>query len=305
MPYLFPEGASLGADNVVLHAQARRHRVDNYRGPLSIKTVLRGRVSWIVGGRTLTVDRSSVLILGAGEPYSMDIDAPDGVETCCAFFSPGFVERVALDVTSPLEHSLEMPELPPDSLPWLSALHGDRERALGKRVQSLAQRCSVRLFPSGFEEDFLLLAADLLEHYQQIREQSARIPAVRESTRRELYRRLLIGRDFIHSQTPGPVSLTTIARTACVSPFHFHRGFSRAFGMTPHAYVTELRLENARAKILRGSSVLEACVEAGFSSPSAFTRLFRARYGEAPAPMRRKFARSGRKDSSASGTLDA
>jgi hypothetical protein len=85
LPPPFPESARLGSDNVVLQARARCHQVDNYVGPLSIKTVLAGQVAWMVGGRELVVDRSSFLILSAGEKYSMNIDAVAPVETCCVF----------------------------------------------------------------------------------------------------------------------------------------------------------------------------------------------------------------------------
>jgi AraC family transcriptional regulator len=302
-PYLFPVGARLGADNLILQARARRHRVDGYAGPLSIKTVLDGRVAWIVGGRELVVDRSSFLILAAGERYSMNIDAARPVETCCAFFAAGFVERVALDATSALEGALAGPDRPAPALPYLSALHGDRERALVGQVQSLAKRCRGALAPSGFEEEFLLLAERLLGFYREIGEQAGRLPALRRSTRQELFRRLLVGREYMHAHSSGPVSLDAVARAACVSRFHFHRGFTQCFRQTPHAYLTGLRLERAREMIVAGRRVLDACVEVGFSSPSAFCRLFRARFGEAPSAVRRKFARSGKKARSASATL--
>ena len=57
-------------------------------------------------------------------------------------------------------------------MPYLCALHGDRERALTGRVQSLAARCKGALAPSGFEEDFLVLAHQLLQFYETIRETS-------------------------------------------------------------------------------------------------------------------------------------
>ncbi len=302
-PYLFPEGARLGADNAVLQARARRHRVESYSGPLSIKTVLAGQVAWIIGGRELVVDPSSFLIVSAGEKYSMNIAEAKPVETCCAFFAPGFVERVALDATSPVRESLDDPDRAAPALPYLSALHGDRERTLAGRVQSVAARCKGALVPSGFEEDFLVLAQELLQFYEQIREGAARLPAVRKSTREELFRRLLAGRDFLHSHSSGPVSLEAVARSACLSAFHFHRGFTQAFQRTPHAYLTGLRLERARRAMESGSTVLDACMDAGFSSPSAFSRLFRSNYGEAPSAVRRKFARSSKKPGGVGGTL--
>lgn len=303
VPYLFPDGAKLGSDNVVLQARGSKHRVDNYAGPLSVKTVPKGEVAWIIGGRELLVDSSSFLIVAAGEKYSMNIDAVRPVETCCVFFSPGFVEGVALDATSPLEEALDQPGREAPSLPYLSAIHDDVN--LARRVQSLAPRCKGLLAPSGFEEDFLLLAGEMLQFYQRIRDEAARVPAIRESTRQELFRRLLLGREFIHSHSSGAVSLHAVARNACLSPYHFHRGFTKAFQQTPHAYLTELRLDRARKMIESGSDVLRACVEVGFSSPSAFSRLFRARYGQPPSALRRQFARSGKSKSQVSGTLGA
>jgi len=305
VPYLFPEDAQLGTHNVVLYARASRHRVDNYAGPLSIKTVLSGQVAWIVGQRELIVDRSSFLILSAGEKYSMRIAESKPVETCCVFFAPGFVEQVALNATSPLDRALDAPDRLAPPLPYLSALHNDRERALVGRVHTLAPRCKKALAPSGFEEDFLLLAERLLQFYAQVREQAARVPALQESTRQELFRRLLLGREYLHSHSSGPVSLVTVARAAALSPYHFHRGFTQAFQQTPHSYLTGLRLARARTTIQQGSPVLDACLEAGFSSPSAFSRLFRSWYGELPSAVRRKFARSGKNSNAPSGKLNA
>lgn len=200
-----------------------------------------------------------------------------------------------MDATSPLGHALDEPERLAPALPYLSTPHGDRERALVERVQSLAPRCRLGAGPSAFEEDFLILAEQLLQYYEQIRQQAARVPAERESTRQELFRRLLVGREYMHSHfSQGPASLDAVARAACLSPFHFHRGFTQAFEQTPHGYLTELRLERGRALIAGGTTVLEACVEVGFTSPSAFSRLFRAHFGVSPSTVRgRKSARSG------------
>jgi AraC-like DNA-binding protein len=289
-PYLFPSGCRLGADNLVLRARARHHRVDGFAGPLSIKTVVAGEVAWIINGRQLVVDPSSFLIIPDGEKYSMNIAAEKPVETCCVFFAPGFVEQLARDITSPMEKALEVQADPTPDLSYLTALHNDRDRSTARRVQSLAHRCADALAPSGFEEEFVDLAGDLLNLYERVRAQIARLPAVRSSTRRELFRRLLIGREYFHSHSMAPISLATVSRAAGLSLFHFHRGFTQAFQQTPHSYLTRLRLARARKMLEAGSSVLDACLEVGFSSPSAFSRLFRSHYGAPPS----KLARSGK-----------
>src|SRR5437870_5752538 len=104
--FLFPAGAQFGGDNLVLHATGRRHVVTDFAGPLSIKSVIRGRVEWIAGGRASLVDPHTFLVLEDGERYSMNLDSVETVETCCAFFRSGFVEQTARDATAPLKASL-------------------------------------------------------------------------------------------------------------------------------------------------------------------------------------------------------
>jgi AraC-like DNA-binding protein len=150
------------------------------------------------------------------------------------------------------------------------------------------------LSPSGFEEDFLILAQRLLELYGRVREEAARLPAIRESTRRELYRRLLRGRDYLHAHSSGAVPLSAVARAACLSPFHFHRGFTQAFRRTPHEYLTGLRLTQARRMIETGSALLEALHRRGILEPIRVHRLFRVYFGQVPSQIRRKRVRSGK-----------
>jgi AraC-like DNA-binding protein len=284
--YLFPDGARFGSDNIVLHARAKRHTVSGFPGPLSIKTVVHGAVPWIVGGRPLVVDPSSFLVLGDGETYSMDFESPYAMETACAFFQHGFVERVAQDATTPVETSLDNPDRAADALPSISRLHLDPDGLVVTRLQTLAKRCSAELQPSSFEEDFLLLSKSLLTFYEHIRAQVERVPAVKASTRQELFRRLERGREFIHSHADGALSLDAVAKTACLSPYHFHRVFTQVFEKTPHAYVTQVRLARAHSMIQSGMPVTQACVAVGFSSTTTFARLFRAQYGTVPSKIR-------------------
>ena len=286
-PFLFPQGARFGADNVILHAKARRHQVSDFAGPLSIKTVLTGAVTWTVAGRDLVVDPNSFLVLGDGEKYSMDLDEPRAVETACAFFRGGFVEEIAQDATTRVEAALDNPTRPAPALPYLSRLHADPERLILDRIQTMALRCANQLQPSGFEEDFLLLSKSLLLLYEKVRLQLSRVPALRSSTREELFRRVQIGKEYIHSHMDEPVSLEELSRAACLSRYHFHRTFTQVFQKTPHTYLTEIRLARAHALLRSGLAVGEVCLSVGFNSPSSFSRLFRTHYGVSPSAVRK------------------
>jgi AraC family transcriptional regulator len=286
-PHLFPEGSQLGSDNLVLHASSRRHVVENFPGPLSIKSVIDGQVTWTVDGRDLVVDTNSFLILNDGQKYSMSVDMPRPMETCCAFFRKGFVEQIGQDATSPLQASLDAPSRGAPPLHFVARLHTDRRGVILPRLRTLAERCNAELQPSSFEEDFLILSKQLLALHKEIRAQIARVPAAKASTREELFRRLQVAKEYIHSSSEERMSLETVAREACLSRYHLHRAFKEVFRQTPHGYLTALRLERARSLLKARRKVIDVCMETGFTSTSSFTRLFRSHFGYPPSEIRK------------------
>jgi AraC-like DNA-binding protein len=80
-----------------------------------------------------------------------------------------------------------------------------------------------------------------------------------------------------------------IAREAGLSPFHFIRRFEEVFGVTPHQFRIDRRIERAKQLLASGrSSVTDACFDVGFSSLGSFSALFTRRVGETPSAYRRR-----------------
>lgn len=279
---LTPERPQWGSVNVTLTARGRRHSVRDFPGPLSIKTVIEGRVAWNTEGRELWVDDSSFLVLNDGEPYSMEIDERHPVTTCCVFFARGFVESVSRDISRPAPHLLDEPASAGAPLAFLARLH-PRDGRVVPAMRAIRERIVAGASGSEMEERYLLLAHDLLMVYEETRKQIARIPAARASTRTELLRRLSLGRDFLHAQAASSVTLQEAARAAHLSPYHFHRSFTLAFHETPHSYLTGLRLERAQTLLAKGLPVTDVCGAVGFESLGSFSTLFRKRFGVPPS----------------------
>jgi AraC-like DNA-binding protein len=91
---------------------------------------------------------------------------------------------------------------------------------------------------------------------------------------------------FIDSEPQRPLSLKEMARMAGVSRFHFLRGFARATGATPHAYIVQQRVRLARRLLAAGIEIGQASVEAGFADQSHMTRAFVSQLGMTPACYR-------------------
>jgi AraC-like DNA-binding protein len=100
--------------------------------------------------------------------------------------------------------------------------------------------------------------------------------------------RLLRARDRLHDAPAEAPTIAALAADVRLSRAHFLRSFVRAFGVTPHAYLTTVRLDLAKRALARGASVTETCLDAGFSSLGSFSSLFTRRVGIAPRDWQRR-----------------
>lgn len=65
-------------------------------------------------------------------------------------------------------------------------------------------------------------------------------------------------------------SLNQLAEQLGVSPYHFHRLFKAATGLTPKAYATANRARKVRGQLRKGGLVTDALYDAGFNASSRF-----------------------------------
>jgi AraC-like DNA-binding protein len=106
------------------------------------------------------------------------------------------------------------------------------------------------------------------------------------------FERLCRSRDFLAASLDLPVRLTHAAGAACLSPFHYHRMFTRAFGETPHGFVQRLRIDRAKELLARDHlPVTGVCLAVGYESLGSFSTLFRSVVGYSPSEYRRSMRR--------------
>jgi len=86
----------------------------------------------------------------------------------------------------------------------------------------------------------------------------------------------------MHARFAESLSIDALAQEAGLSRYYFLRAFTQAFGQTPHAYLSRVRLDNARRSLARGDSVTAACLDAGYSSLGSFSTLVTRRFGLSP-----------------------
>lgn len=120
----------------------------------------------------------------------------------------------------------------------------------------------------------------------------ARCPGRTYARKRQIFLRLQRVRNFMSAHCDEELDNELLARMANYSSCHFLRTFSSVFLETPHAYLVRQRLLRAKHLLQSGNlAVTEVALASGFESRSAFSRLFRQRFGTtARETMRRSFS---------------
>jgi AraC family transcriptional regulator len=146
-----------------------------------------------------------------------------------------------------------------------------------------------------------ILAVHLLRHYAQRADGSAlgRTPALQEiaplaplepGSRNGAHPRAVSDAlEFIHANYARELSLSDIAGAAHLSPFHLARLFKQSLGVSPHQYVIQVRVNNARWLLSAGSgerSLAEVASAVGFADQSHLTRHFKRVTGLTPRQFR-------------------
>lgn len=97
-----------------------------------------------------------------------------------------------------------------------------------------------------------------------------------------MYRRIVAAKRYIDEHYTEKILVQDMANEACFSKYHFLRLFKQAYGQTPHAYLTNLRIKKAKQLLLEEDSITQVCFALGFESLPSFTHLFKRHTGCTP-----------------------
>jgi len=235
--------------------------------------VLRGRIHLSVAGESIELQEGMTALLNPLTPYGLRCRGQT-VDVVRLHLQPALVADMAARLRLTRigqefafrERAVDDPQL---AALWRDLWHELRQPGIGRDVilDALVDHVLVHLFRHHFTVRRNL---DL---------EFSRFGFVDRRLRRAI--------EFIHTHFEDHVRLADIARAAFMSAFHFARLFKRVVGMTPHAYLMGVRLEQA-ARLLRTTdlSMLEISRRVGYASQSHFAKAFKAWTGLTPREYR-------------------
>jgi AraC-like DNA-binding protein len=92
--------------------------------------------------------------------------------------------------------------------------------------------------------------------------------------------------EFIRDNYTRSLKLEEICAAADLSPSYLIRAFKHKYGMTPHAYLMNCRIELSRSQLRRGRPIAEVALAAGFADQAHLQRSFKKFVAATPGQYR-------------------
>ncbi|MEO8711533.1 MAG: AraC family transcriptional regulator [Parafilimonas sp.] len=264
--------------NVIIHASAKNVSYANHWGPLSMKCTIKGAEHYQCNNRFYSVDENCYLILNNGQYYSSYIYSDTATESFTINFSTELLQCVLKSFSNNPDEIFEL-----KYFEFIEKIyqHDPRTQSLLKILyKEAAQQKPDILF---ITEKYYSLLENLLLQQIDVKEEIKKIDAVKYSTQLELYKRLHYAKDFIHSCYMNAITIDTLASVSCLNTAYFLREFKKYFGITPHQYIMQRRL-NAAKKLLEttSNSIAEICFAVGYEDVNSFSKLFKKNFQTTP-----------------------
>jgi AraC family transcriptional regulator len=273
--------------NMIIHNRTKNAYYPLHTGPLTVKFSLKGEEYYATKERSFRVSPPTYLILNNGQKYSARIQSETEVETISVFFRPQFAEEVLSSLITDEDHILDeaIPEQQPVN--FIEMLY-EHDTSLYPFIFKFRMASKVGFNDEEWlAEELYELLKRLLEIHRQLGQDIHRIPAVKKSTRVEIYKRMIKAKDYLDDNYMKDIKVEDAAKEACMSPFHFLRLFKKIYEETPYQYITRNRINKAFDLILKTEMpITEVCFEVGFNSLSSFSWLVKQKYGMSPEQMR-------------------
>ena len=219
-----------------------------------------GAFQWKVGAKTVFIDPTQVLFVGAGEDYADAHVACSGHDSVIITPRLSLLQELcghAVPSRHPSFHGVAKPTTPRMNL---------RNHRLLRLEASVND-------PLARDELMIALLGEALGPTQKV---------VRASPLRVVD----LAKQFLHARLDHPLSLDEVAHAVQVSGAYLTDAFTRSEGMPLFRYRMRLRLNRALVDLPSCVDLTRLALDLGFSSHSHFSTTFKSFFGISPSAFR-------------------
>ncbi|HZY36439.1 MAG TPA: helix-turn-helix transcriptional regulator [Mucilaginibacter sp.] len=269
-------------NNCVIHAtSSKKYNYPKHTTPYLLVANFQNSGSYILNDRAISTNEKWFYFLNAGDNLQIDFRNNLPIETLLIMFNSNFISDIAKYRASNIEYLLENSNQPSEMDFHAPAIPFFYNEAIQDSLIKIRANASEVW---NLDSHLFDLISNFLDLQPVALKQIEKIKAKRTSTKGELYKRITLGRSYMEDNAFVPLTIEQIAQEACLNKFHFLKIFKDMYGVTPHQYIMNKRLEQSVVLLKSGNfSISEICHLIGFESLGTFTNLFKSRYGLTPS----------------------
>jgi AraC-like DNA-binding protein len=255
----------------------------------AIKYVAEGVERYKLNGKDYPITSGKYLLTNETYEGNVEIEAQKNVNGICINLTPQLISEVLASKKRP-DTAYSDNELVRyfTSVHFLDNQYTDTQTHLGRLLKSLA----LKAYEQNIDKEelttefFYIIAEKIIDDQQPVYTKLQTIPGLKAATKKDLYRRLERGKEYVDNCFMHPLTIDIIAREACMSEYHFFRLFKSVFGLSPNQYLIRKRLEHGRNMLAQDRySVSAAAIESGFSDIHTFSKAFKKQFGMPPSHL--------------------
>ena len=275
-------------ESFVLTASSKKHHWKG-EGLCSIKTFSNGDAYYNTGKGFFRVDQNSFLLLNNKTEYEILIDNEKKINSFCVFFSSHLLKDLFISKSRSMDYLLENfgydieeVNFPERTYEWSSFEHSGFQYFKNN-------------YPL-FKEDRLWLSQSYVQLLNILPEtgnvfisQFNNLNFQKAATKKEIFSRLLIAKEYLHSHVYDTVSLEELSGISMLSVNYLIRLFKQVFGVTPHQYFINTKMGKAKELLSnKNNSVSDVCNVLQLTSIGSFSNSFKKKTGLTPSAFQKK-----------------
>lgn len=273
--------------NRVYYSQLMEWFTNNAFRSFSIKYVVKGAIYYRAGMKEYKVGEDQFLLTSKQPNAKAYFDSKEPVKSICIDICPWSIAEAFTVLRARNDHDLDNYMAGYFEHPnFFERVYPADNSVFGKQLKNLARQLSRGYFDNDMidEEWFLQLVEHIILQEKDTQASLQNLTAKKNATRKEIYERVLMGKEFIDENFLQNPEISAVAYQCNLSVYHFFRSFKEAFDISPYQYMMRLRLQHA-LQLMQNENFSLTAIAAICSFPDVFTfsKAFKRTYGVSPA----------------------
>ncbi|RDK03205.1 AraC family transcriptional regulator [Paraburkholderia lacunae] len=253
-----------------LHAHYNTHTFPRHvHDQLVIGMTEHGAGYFTSNNRNHVATRNTLIVFNPDEPHSGGVAPGTQWRYRALYLSPSEISRLSLEITesSKVRYFRNNNVADPALAAYAARIHCSSRSSAGRLA---------------LESRLVSLLAQIIHRHG---DPAPRIPKC--GNEHSAVKRI---KDYIRGYFPTDIALGDLAALTRMSEYQVLRAFKKETGLTPHAYLNQVRLSNSKRLISAGLTLTDVANDVGFFDQSHLIRLFKQSYGFTPGQYARAAA---------------